>query len=494
MKNYKVIIVLFILCIVVLGLTACDGIDDYTKIAFKQNELTCNVGDSVNLSEFMELKGIQLANVKFTSSNESVLSIVDNIATALSEGVADITAVSGLKSAKCRVTVVETQSEQHMCNHICEICGKCMDADCSDAVCEQKCLEHGVTIPTKMTEEEWRAFFNHIIENKLNFTVELASPVMDYSGKIMYATDRNHFFIMEDGQKKEWYQYLSDGVLYDYEETGDGKWIRKENSYGQISELGDFGIVMSMPYKYELCEFSDGIYSMMEDNGEKKTLKLGDNDLVIRLYREENGEFIEYGSYHYYDFGTTHIDLPEAEDYVEPTPTKMTEEEWRAKIQFLLDNKYNFSEEAYPIANKDKIVVNKFSNDKKYLYDNQGGYEKENYWQLVDGNVYEYSKTDDGKWIKTCTDKTKLDTLVDFDLFEIALNNYSDCVFEDGKYSLPLYSGATLILFFEGDDVCGIFCEEVDGFIRQNVGFRFYDMGNTQITLPEADDYVESTF
>ncbi len=42
----------------------------------------------------------------------------------------------------CSSTPSTPAVEEHVCHHVCEICGKCTDASCTNAVCADKCPGH----------------------------------------------------------------------------------------------------------------------------------------------------------------------------------------------------------------------------------------------------------------------------------------------------------------------------------------------------------------
>lgn len=43
----------------------------------------------------------------------------------------------GIFAAAC-----DTDKEEHVCEHVCPICGLCTDPDCDDPVCAEKCPGH----------------------------------------------------------------------------------------------------------------------------------------------------------------------------------------------------------------------------------------------------------------------------------------------------------------------------------------------------------------
>lgn len=152
MKNFRIIILTLFLIVIIATFIGCDGILDPTELLFKQNEVTLNVGDEINLFEMIDAKGIELSKVKFNSSNEEVVSITDGILTAKSAGVSFVTGKSGFKSAICKITV-EGNQETHNCLSQCPICQKCTNVNCVEPICENKCGGHSSLPPDNVEVE-----------------------------------------------------------------------------------------------------------------------------------------------------------------------------------------------------------------------------------------------------------------------------------------------------------------------------------------------------
>ncbi|MGN1040207.1 MAG: hypothetical protein ACI4QL_02150, partial [Candidatus Fimimonas sp.] len=45
-------------------------------------------------------------------------------------------------------TVLCACQTEHKCNHVCDVCQKCLDNECTDEVCADKCLGHKLATPT----------------------------------------------------------------------------------------------------------------------------------------------------------------------------------------------------------------------------------------------------------------------------------------------------------------------------------------------------------
>lgn len=56
------------------------------------------------------------------------------------------------KEDACKDKCQGHQTQTHVCGHVCPTCGKCLDASCTDAVCADKCQGHGDPVnPVKVT-------------------------------------------------------------------------------------------------------------------------------------------------------------------------------------------------------------------------------------------------------------------------------------------------------------------------------------------------------
>ena len=47
----------------------------------------------------------------------------------------------------CSVVALTACSQKHVCEHVCNICKKCLDKNCQDPVCAEKCKGHGGNKP-----------------------------------------------------------------------------------------------------------------------------------------------------------------------------------------------------------------------------------------------------------------------------------------------------------------------------------------------------------
>ncbi len=484
MKIKRIFTLLLIILFVCSVLVSCDSSGFSTELAFKESEITLNIGDVKNLALLIETKNLQFSQIRFSSSNDNVAIIRDGILSAKSAGDTIITATSSVKSATCHVIVTTQQSEIHVCYHMCSTCGKCLDGECKDTVCQEKCAGHTVPGPKRMSEEEWKQIFNRFIKNEFNFSVDFAAPLEDSSASVMYSVDKRYMCEYQGGKVvTNSYEYKNDGIVYEYTKSEYGTWVKEKTTHHEIAPLGDFGIIKILLNEYEEYDFTNGVYSRIEESDEKKTLEFGENELFIKIYSNENGTFVEYNSYHFYNFGNTQIDLPAAEE--KPNYLQITEEEWREKFAF-----WETSEKNYTVDCESKtdsaFLTAQYADDKSYNKVEQDGDESEQYWQLVNGIVYEYNKNDNGQWDKKETGSTQLVQLGDYGLLKGNVNNYNEFTYINGGYTNVTQYGETITFMFTTDGVYVKFYEEKEGVVMQDLFYHFYDFGTTQIEIPSV--------
>lgn len=655
-KGIRFFVVGLLLIALCLAASSCDGLGGLSEVAFTKQEITVNVGDTVDLSELVEIKGIKLGKVEFASSNENIVTVSGSVLTAKAEGVTLVSCKLAGQKATCKVNVIGNTLLEHVCGHKCTVCGLCQDILCTDFVCAQKCKWHAskkmtedewkekfqyffnnkdnytvdttypdsdfpvnrcmftvdksffdvdisdnnvpdiyadidgviykfsgwghttwvekeaidgplprftefdtleedlnsydeyesdgiryfktvfekekrelrfdgnelyVTIyryqydefiedcqyhyynfgatefeipdmeqeakPKRMTEEQWKEVFNIIINNEYNYTLNISSTADDMYGKIQYGDDKSHYFIHQDGVDEEWYQGITEGIVYDYKKNEDGKWIKSKPSYQELVTFGDFAILKSLINKYNDYDFVDGIYSTIEQDGNKRTLEIADG-LSMKLYRNANGTFVEDKSYYFYGFGATVFNLPATDS--ESALERVTEDEWKIKFRYIVSCQFNYTAEIESVLD-DTTGVIKYSDDKSYYFINQNGIIQEQFWHLLNGITYEYNLSDDGTWSKKPTDLSGLTPLGDFGIFVGEDERYNEYSYSDGVYTKTNEYGVDVSFEFVEDEVLVRYYEEKDGRVLQNISYRFYDFGATHIELPEAEDYVE---
>lgn len=90
----------------------------------------------------------------------------------------------------------EKNQTEHKFNHVCPVCGKCLDADCTDMVCLEKCPGHvqeqinifeGFENELEVTEGE-EIDFNLLYKDKLeNFVVSSSSNLVEINNNVLQA-------------------------------------------------------------------------------------------------------------------------------------------------------------------------------------------------------------------------------------------------------------------------------------------------------------------
>lgn len=104
MKKYLIVLAALAMVFVGCKKKEKEG-DEYTKIAFKQTELSMAVGETYKLNVLYEPTTLDAPTCKWSSSNEEVATVNNGTITALNTGDAVITATLGDLKAACNLTV-----------------------------------------------------------------------------------------------------------------------------------------------------------------------------------------------------------------------------------------------------------------------------------------------------------------------------------------------------------------------------------------------------
>ena len=103
MKKY--LVALAALAIVFAGCKPTEETSEYTKISFKQTEITMAVGESQKLNVLYEPTSLEAPACEWSTSNPEVATVANGTVTAVATGEANITAKVGELTAVCKVTV-----------------------------------------------------------------------------------------------------------------------------------------------------------------------------------------------------------------------------------------------------------------------------------------------------------------------------------------------------------------------------------------------------
>lgn len=131
----------------------------------------------------------------------------------------------------CALTACDNTPQTHVCSHVCKICQKCTDADCTDEVCAEKCLGHSTATCSHVCPECGKCLSDDSTEScctdkcpghdfagmlKLDLSSNTAkivdAKVRTMNGKQigLIDGDTTHFAIDKDN---EYYSLFEDGIL-----------------------------------------------------------------------------------------------------------------------------------------------------------------------------------------------------------------------------------------------------------------------------------------
>jgi len=159
----------------------------------------------------------------------------------------------------CSVVALTACSQKHVCEHVCNICKKCLDKNCQDPVCAEKCKGHGGNKPGDA----------HVCKHvcpvcKGCLDLECKDPVCAKKcgeGKTSYALD----------------------PLDNRVEKGGVCSIMKE---GELKYVGNFASMYSSSLRFTFNSDKDGVATLVLNIG-KRSIKNVYTDSVTVLFNDE---------------------------------------------------------------------------------------------------------------------------------------------------------------------------------------------------------------